>query len=124
MFLVFLLRGWAWSVGALSPRSSSILESPEFHAADYELPRSLVPHLESTNSTSNTPFALSQPSARTSSSRESKRKGLMVDVIENQFAMLNMNLQDCVASINCGNDVADEMVVIFLYKPRHHKTSL
>jgi len=69
-------------------------------------------HVQSTDNPSNTPSAPSQPSSGTSSSRGSKRKDPMVDVIENQFNMLNTNLQNCVASMNCGNDVVDEVLAI------------
>jgi len=72
-----------------------IPEPPEFHAINHELPCSPVAHVQSTDNPSNSPFAPSQPSGRTSSSRGSKRKGPMVDVIKNQFNMLNMNLQNC-----------------------------
>jgi len=85
---------------------------PEFHATDHELPRSFVAHVQSTGSPGNTPSAPSQPSGGTFSSRGSKRKGLMVDVIENQFNMLNTNLQNCVASMNRGNNVVDEVLAI------------
>ena len=89
-----------------------ISEPPEFNVADHELPCSPVAHVQSTDSPSNTPSAPSQPSGGTSSSRGSKRKGPMVDVIENQFNMLNTNLQNCVASMNRGNDVIDEVLAI------------
>ena len=56
-------------------------ESLNFHVADHKLPRSLVQHVESIDSPGNTPFAPSQSSGGTSSSRGSKRKGPMVDVI-------------------------------------------
>jgi len=36
----------------------------------------------------------------------------MVDVIENQFNMLNTNLQNCLASMNRGNDAVDEVLAI------------
>jgi len=36
----------------------------------------------------------------------------MVDVIENHFNMLNTNLKNCVASMNRGNDVVDEILAI------------
>jgi len=71
-----------------------------------------VAHVQSIDSPCNTPFAPSQPSGGTSPSSGSKRKGTMVDVIENQFNMLNMNLQNCVASMNRGNNVVDEVLAI------------
>jgi len=46
-----------------------IPELLEFHAADHELPRSPVAYVQSTDSLDNTPFAPSQPSGGTSSSR-------------------------------------------------------
>jgi len=60
-----------------------IPEPPEFNVADHKLPCSPVVHVQSTYSPSNTPSAPSQPSGGTSSSRGSKRKGPMVDVIVN-----------------------------------------
>ena len=89
-----------------------IPKPPEFHVADHELSRSHVAHVQSTDSSGNTSSAHSQPSGGTSSSRRPKRKGPMVDVIENHFNMLNTNLQNCVASMNRGNDVVNEVLVI------------
>jgi len=89
-----------------------IPELLEFNVADHKLPCSPIAHVQSIDSPSNTPFAPSQPSGGTSSSRGSKRKCPMVDVIENQFNMLNTNLQNCVASMNRGNDAVDEVLVI------------
>ena len=60
-----------------------IPESSEFHVADHKLTRSPVSHVQSTEIPGNTSSAPSQPSDRTSSSRGSKRKVPMVDVIEN-----------------------------------------
>jgi len=57
-----------------------ILEPPEFNVADHELPCSLVAHVQSTDSPSNTPSAPSQQYGGTSSCRGSKRKGPMIVV--------------------------------------------
>jgi len=88
------------------------LETSKHLVQHHELPCSPVTHVQSIDSPINTPSAPSQPSGGTSSSRGSKRKGPMVDVIENQFNMLNTNLQNCLASMNRGNDAVDEVLAI------------
>jgi len=60
-----------------------IHEPLEFNVADHELPCSPVAHVQSINNPNNNPFVPSQPSGGTLSSKGSKRKCPMVDVIEN-----------------------------------------
>jgi len=61
---------------------------------------------------SNTPSMPSVGSAGTSSSRGSKRKGPTIDDIDEHFAMLNINLQQCVSSMKDGNENASQLMNI------------
>ncbi|ESW26366.1 hypothetical protein PHAVU_003G113600 [Phaseolus vulgaris] len=81
-------------------------------APDEDLPRSPGPHVESTNSPSNTQSTPFQATSETSSSKGSKRKAPMVDVIENQFSMLNNNLAVFGSYMKHGNEVATDLVEI------------
>jgi len=92
-----------------------IPESPEFDAPDApdeDLSCLPEPHVESTNSPSNTQSTPSKATGGTSSSKGSKRKAPMVDVIENQFSMLNNNLDVFGSYMKHGNEVATDLVEI------------
>ena len=92
-----------------------IPEPSEFDAPDApneDLPCSPGPHVESTNSPSNTQSTPSQTTGETSSSKGSKRKAPMVDVIENQFSMLNNNLAVFGSYMKHGDEVATDLVEI------------
>jgi len=94
-----------------------IPQPPKFDAPDApdeDLPRSPGPHVESTNSPSNTKSTPSQTTGETSSLKGSKRKAPMVDVIENQFSMLNNNLVVFGSYMKHGNEVATYLVEIAL----------
>ena len=93
-----------------------IPEQPNFEEADDYVPRSPAPQFQSSDTPSDTPSNThsmpSAGSAGTSSSRGSKRKGLSMDGIDEQFAMLNTNLQQCVSSMKDGNENASQLVNI------------
>ncbi|ESW13068.1 hypothetical protein PHAVU_008G165300 [Phaseolus vulgaris] len=93
-----------------------IPEQPNFEEADDYVPRSPAPQFQSSNTPSDTPSnAPSMPSAGsagTSSSRGSMRKDPTMDDIDEQFAMLNTNLQQCVSSMKDGNENASQLVNI------------
>jgi len=78
-----------------------IPEQPNYEEADDYVPRSPAPHFQSSDTPSdtlsNTPSMLSAGSAGTSSSQGSKRKDPTMDDIDEHFAMLNTNLQQCVS---------------------------
>jgi len=99
-----------------------------FEDANDYIPRSPAPHIQSSDTPSNTPSDIpsnthsetpsntpSMPfagSAGTSSSRGSKRKGPTMDGIDEHFALLNKNIQQCVSSIKHGNHTALELIDI------------
>ena len=93
-----------------------IPEQPNFEEADDYVPRSPAAQFQSSdtpsNTPSNTPSMPSAGSAGTSSSRGSKRKGPTMYDIDEQFAMLNTNLQQCVSSMKDGNENASQLVNI------------
>jgi len=72
-----------------------ISEELEFNAAQWETPRSPMPHVDSYNlgSTLIPSSVSSQPLGGTSSSRGSKRKAPMVEVLDAQFDKLNTRLE-------------------------------
>ncbi|KAK8473516.1 hypothetical protein PHAVU_001G156300 [Phaseolus vulgaris] len=93
-----------------------IPEQPNFEEADDYVPRSPAAQFQSSDTPSdtpsNTPSMSSAGSAGTSSSRGSKRKGPTMYGIDEQFAMLNTNLQQCVSSMKDGNENASQLVNI------------
>ena len=93
-----------------------IPEQPNYEEADDYVPRSPAPHFQSSDTPSdtlsNTPSMLSAGSAGTSSSQGSKRKDPTMDDIDEHFAMLNTNLQQCVSSMKDGNENASQLVNI------------
>jgi len=93
-----------------------IPEQPNYEEADDYVPRSPAPQFQSSDTPSdtpsNTPSMSSVGSAGTSSSRGSKRKGPTMDDIDEHFAMLNTNLQQCMSSMKDGNENASQLVNI------------
>ena len=93
-----------------------IPEQSNFEEADDYVPRSPAPQFQSSDTPSdtpsNTPSMSSTGSAGTSSSRGSKRKGPTMYDIDEQFAMLNTNLQQYVSSMKDENENASQLVNI------------
>jgi len=87
-----------------------ISDQPNYEEADDYVPRSPGPHFQSSDTpsdtSSNTPFMPSSGFAGTSSSRGSKRKGPTLDGFDENFALLNTNLQQCVSSMKDENENA------------------
>jgi len=93
-----------------------IPDQPNYEETDDYVPRSPGPHFQSSDTSSdtpsNTPSMSFVGSAGTSSSRGSKRKGSTMDGIDEHFALLNTNLQQCVSSMKDGNENASQLVDI------------
>ena len=85
-----------------------IPKQPNYEEAYDYVPRSPAPHFQS----SDTPFMPSAGSTGTSSSRGSKRKDPTMDGIDEHFALLNTNLQQCVSSMKDENENASQLVDI------------
>jgi len=105
-----------FSVNLGDNKMNYIPNQPNYEEADDYVPRSPGPYVQSSDTPSdtpsNTPFMLSAGSAGTSSSRGSKRKGPIMDGIDEHFALLNNNLQQCVSSMNDGNENASQLMDI------------
>jgi len=85
-----------------------ILDQPNIEEVDDNDPRSPAPNIQSSD-TPSMPFV---GFADTFSSRRSKRKGPTMDGIDEHFALLNTNIQQCVSSMKHGNQMVSELVDI------------
>jgi len=86
-----------------------ILEQQNFEEVDDYIPRSPASHIQSSDTLSNTPSMSFAGSTGTSSSRGSKRKGPTMDKIDEHFALLNTNIQQCVSSMKDGNQTVHKL---------------
>jgi len=91
-----------------------ILEEPGLNATQCETPRSVHPNVDSYNPGPNmtpplVPSQPSQPSGGTSSSRGSKRKAPMVDVIDLQLERPNTRFEGLTDILGRGSDQSDRL---------------
>ena len=107
----------------------NIPEEPELHVTQCETPRSVDPNVDAYNPDPNltpplVPPHPSQPSGGTSSSRGSKRKALMVDVIDFQLERLNTRFEGLTDIL--GRVVISQIgyVILLSDKPFHLRLSL
>jgi len=103
-------------VSTLGNNMDYIPDQPNYEEVDDYVPRSPAPYFQSSDTPSdtpsNTPSMSSAGSAGTSSSRGSKRTVPTMDDIDEHFALLNTNLQQCVSSMKDGNENASQLVDI------------